>query len=100
LDPDDYLTPFYHSQDSFLRMYDNAKMDKLLESQKLATSSNSDERLQDLADVQKLAAKDVPTLPLFTITPFAFARDNIVGVDKTMGPAQLFSFALIHRTGK
>src|SRR5699024_2141029 len=60
LDPDDYLTPFYHSEHSFLRMYDSAQMDKLLDKQKLATSMTSDARLETLAKAQKLAAKDVP----------------------------------------
>lgn len=100
LDPEDYLTPFYHSEKSFLRMYDSAKMDKLLEKQMLADSASSDARMQTLGQIQKLAAKDVPTLPLFTITPYAFARANVEGVAKTMGPAQLFNYSVIHRTGE
>src|SRR5699024_1302548 len=100
LDPDDYLTPLYHSEHSFLRMYDSAKMDKLLDKQKLADSMPSDARMATLAKAQKLAAKDVPTLPLYTVTPYAYARENIEGVAKTMGPAQLFRFSPIHRTGE
>lgn len=100
LDPADYLTPFYYSDHSFLKMYDNPKMDKLLEKQKLANAPASETRLETLAQIQKLAAKDVPTLPLFSVTPFAYARKNIEGVAKTMGPAQLFNFSVIHRTGE
>lgn len=100
LDPADYLTPFFYSENSFLKMYHNPKMDKLLEQQKLADAPDSTARMETLAQIQKLAAKDVPTLPLFSVTPFAYARKNIEGVSKTMGPAQLFNFSVIHRTGE
>src|SRR5699024_1837001 len=100
LDPDDYLTPFYHSEHSFLRMYHSAKMDKQLDKQKLANSMTSDARMETLAKAQKLAAKQVPTLPRDTVTPYADARDNIEGEAETMGPAQQFHFSVIHRTGE
>lgn len=100
LDPADYLSPFYDSEHSFLKMYDNDKIDKLLEKQKLADSPTSEARMQTLAKIQKLAAKNVLTLPLFSVTPFAYANENIEGVSKTMGPAQLFNFSVIHRTGE
>src|SRR5699024_1857640 len=100
LDPDDYIAPFFHSEDSFLRMYDNADMDELLGAQQAATSVDSDERMQQLAEIQQLAAEDIPTLPLYVINQYAYARDNIEGVEKTMGPAQLFRFSVIHRTGE
>lgn len=97
LDPDDYLAPFYHSSDSFLRMYDNKHMDKLLKSEKKANGPDTDKRMKTFAKIQKLATRDTPIVPLFVVTPFAFARDDVSGVSKTMGPAQIFRYSVLSK---
>jgi len=99
LDPDNYLAPFYHSEDSFTRIYDNPEMDELLAAQQQASGPNSDARMQTFADIQKLAAEDAPIVPLYVITPFAFARSDVEGVADTMGPAQIFRYYLISKSG-
>jgi len=99
LDADDYISPFYHSKDSFVRIYDNPKMDKLISDEQTAAGPNTDARIQTFADIQKLAAEDAPIVPLYTITPFAFARSNIEGVADTMGPAQIFRYYLLSKKG-
>jgi hypothetical protein len=38
-------------------------------------------------------------VPLYTITPFAFARSDIEGVADTMGPAQIFRYYLLSKKG-
>ena len=99
LDPDNYLAPFYHSEASFLRMYDNARMDELIAAEQTAAGPSTDERLQTFADIQELAAKDAPIVPLYVVTPFAFARDDVDGVADTMGPAQIFRYYLLSKSG-
>jgi len=99
LDPDNYLSPFYHSEDSFVRIYDNAQMDEMLASQQTASGPNTEARMQTFADIQDLAAEDAPIVPLYVVTPFAFARSNVNGVEDTMGPAQIFRYYLISKEG-
>jgi len=95
LDPDDYLSPFYHSKDSFVRIYDNARMDQLLEDEQTAGGPSTGARMQTFADIQQLAAEDAPIIPLYVITPHAFARKGVEGVADTMGPAQIFRYYLL-----
>lgn len=98
LDPDNYLAPFYHSEDSFTRIYDNPEMDELIAAQQTAAGPNTEARLQTFADIQALAAEDAPIVPLYVVTPFAFARSNVDGVEDTMGPAQIFRYYLVSKT--
>lgn len=98
LDPDNYLAPFYHSEESFLRMYESSRMDELISAQQTASGPSTDERLQTFAEIQELAARDAPIVPLYVVTPFAFARDNVDGVADTMGPAQIFRYYLLSKT--
>ncbi|WP_111745995.1 ABC transporter substrate-binding protein [Salinisphaera orenii] len=99
LDPDNYLAPFYHSSKSFLRIYDNKRMDKLLNAETKANGPNTDARMKTFSKIQTLAAKDVPIVPLYVATPFAFARDDVSGVDKTMGAAQIFRYSVLSKQG-
>ena len=99
LDPDDYLSPFYHSESSFLQMYDNAKVDDLITEDQTAEDATSQQRMDTLGQIQQIAAEDVPTLPLFVETPYAFARANVQGIDATMGPEQIFRYYLISKSG-
>jgi peptide/nickel transport system substrate-binding protein len=99
LDPDDYIAPFYHSKDSFLRMYDNPQMDKLIAAEQTASGPNTDARMQTFAQIQKIAAEDAPIVPLYVLTPFAFAHNDIDGVADTMGPAQIFRYYLLSKKG-
>ncbi|GAB3672580.1 ABC transporter substrate-binding protein [Salinisphaera aquimarina] len=99
LDPDDYLAPFYHSEHSFPRVYSNKRMDQLLADEKTADSPNSDARLKSLAEIQQLAAEDTPIVPLYVLTPFAFARKGIAGVEDTMGAEQIFRYSLLSKSG-
>lgn len=100
LDPDNYLAPFYHSEDSFVRIYDNAEMDEMIAAQQTASGPNTEARMQTFADIQDLAAEDAPIVPLYVVTPFAFARSNVDGVEDTMGPAQIFRYYLVSKSGE
>lgn len=99
LDPDDYLYPFYHSEQSFLQMYANEEMDQLIEQEQTADAVDSPERIETFKEIQRLGATDVPTIPLFQEKPFAFARSNVEGVEETMDVSQTFRYWLISKSG-
>ncbi|MBA8824358.1 peptide/nickel transport system substrate-binding protein [Saccharopolyspora lacisalsi] len=96
LDPDNYIQPFYHSEQSFLRMYDNPKMDQLIQQEQTAESIDSQARTQTFAKIQQLTAEDAPIVPLAVNTPLAFVRSDITGAQKTMDASQVFRYYTIH----
>ncbi len=95
LDPDDYLYPFYHSEQSFLQTYQSDQMDQLIQQEQTADSIDSEQRAQTFVDIQQLAAEDAPIIPLYVETPFAFARSGVEGVQETMDPSQIFRYYVI-----
>lgn len=97
LDADDYVYPFYDSEQSFLQMYNNSEMDNLLDQEQSADSPDSQQRMQTLSEIQQLGAQDVPTLPLYVETPYAFAQQNVSGVEETMGASQIFRYYMISK---
>ena len=98
LDPDDYLHPFWSSELSFLQMYDNPRMDELIQQEQRASAPDSEQRMQTFAEIQELGAQDVPTLPLYVETPYAYTQQNVEGVQETMDPSQIFRYYLISRS--
>lgn len=97
LDPDNYIQPFYHSSQSFLRMYDNPAMDKLIREEEVAESVDSEARLRTLAEIQRIAAEDAPIVPLYVDIPQAYVRSDVKGVADTMDASQVFRFSVIHK---
>jgi peptide/nickel transport system substrate-binding protein len=99
LDPDNYIQPFYASEQSFLRMYSNPKMDELINKEQAAPQPDSPERMETFAQIQQLAAEDAPIVPLYVAIPQAYVRSNVEGVQDTMDASQVFRYSLIHETG-
>lgn len=97
LDPDDYLYPFWHSELSFLQMYDNPEMDELIQQEQTASAPDSEQRTQTFQEIQQLGAQDVPTLPLYVETPYAYTRQGVEGVEETMGASQIFRYYTISK---
>ena len=98
LDPDDYLYPFYHSEQSFLKMYENEQMDELINrEQSEFQDPNAPERLDLFRQIQEIAAEDAPIIPMYEVTPFAFAQQDVQGIQDTMGPSQIFRYYMISK---
>jgi peptide/nickel transport system substrate-binding protein len=97
-DPDDYVEPFYSSDQSFVAVYSNPRMDQLIAAQQTADDPLSEQRMEIFAEIQQLAAADTPIVPLFEETPYAFARDTVAGVDTTMDAVQIFRYYVISKT--
>lgn len=99
LDPDDYLYPFYHSEQSFLKMYSNDQMDELInQEQSEFQDPNAAERQDVFRQIQQLAAEEAPIIPVYSGTPFAFAQSNVQGIQDTMGPSQIFRYWMISKS--
>ena len=94
-DADNYVSPFY-SKDSFLNIhYEDPEMEKLLAEEKASTEDN--EREAAFAEIQRIGAEDVPTLPYIELSQIAIARDGVSGVEETLDPSYIFRLWLISK---
>ena len=94
-DADDYTAPFF-ARTSFLNdHYVNPAIDKLLADEQATT--NQAQRQKDFAQIQKIAAQDVPTIPIWQGGQVAAVRDGVLGVEDTFDPAYLFRLWVISK---
>jgi peptide/nickel transport system substrate-binding protein len=89
-EPDDYAYNLWGSQAFLNDHYSNPQVDKLL-AQERATSDTAT-REKAFAGIQKIAAADAPTIPVWQGGQVAAVRDDIHGVEETFDPAFLFRF--------
>jgi peptide/nickel transport system substrate-binding protein len=94
-DPDNYLTPFFAPNNFLQSHYEDKTMTKLLQSE--ATDPNKESRLAKFAEAQKLAAEQVPILPLLTGAQVGVSRTDINGVKKTLDPSFKFRMTSLSR---
>jgi peptide/nickel transport system substrate-binding protein len=92
-EPDDYASNLWGSQAFLNDHYSNAKVDKLLAEEKATTDTATREKA--FTEIQKIAAADAPTIPIWQGGQVAAVRDNIHGVEETFDPAFLFRFWVI-----
>jgi peptide/nickel transport system substrate-binding protein len=92
-EPDDYASNLWGSQAFVNDHYSNAKVDKLLAEEKATTNTATREKA--FTEIQKIAAADAPTIPIWQGGQVAAVRDNIHGVEETFDPAFLFRFWVI-----
>jgi peptide/nickel transport system substrate-binding protein len=94
-DADNYAASFW-SSDSFLNIgYSNPQIDKLLAEEQATTDKAK--RQQAFAEVQRLAAEDTPTLPIWQGGQVAAVRDGVSGVEDTFDAAYLFRLWVISK---
>jgi peptide/nickel transport system substrate-binding protein len=94
-DPDTYIEPFYLST-GFLSMYENPEMDRLIVESQQETDPDAREELFD--EIQRIAADDVPIIPLFQEVPWVYAQTNISGLEETMDEVMIFRYWLISKS--
>ncbi len=87
LDPDDYIEPFYDSEDTFIGFYASEEMDQLITDEQQA-EVGSPERAEIFDEIQQLAATDMPFIPLYSEGQEAYFNDRVQGVEDTLGAAQ------------
>ena len=94
-DADDYTASFWAS-DSFLNdHYSNPAIDKQLSIEQGTTDKAT--RAKAFTEVQRLAAKDAPTLPIWQGGQVAAVRDGVNGVEDTFDAAYLFRLWVISK---
>jgi peptide/nickel transport system substrate-binding protein len=94
-DADDYTAPFWAS-DSFLNdHYSNPEIDKQVTVEQ--GTSDTDKRAAAFDQIQNLAAKDAPTIPVWQGGQVAAVRDGVNGVEDTFDAAYLFRLWVISK---
>jgi len=95
-DADDYLAPFYVQGGFFKNHYDNPKIDQLITQEEGETDQTK--RMTEIDQIQTLAAKDVPTIPIWQGNQVAATGLTVTGVDKTFDPSYTFRLWLIGKS--
>jgi peptide/nickel transport system substrate-binding protein len=95
-DADDYLAPFYVQGGFYKNHYDNAQIDQLITQEEGETDQTK--RMSEIDQIQTLAAKDVPTIPIWQGNQVAATGLNVTGVDKTFDPSYIFRMWLIGKS--
>jgi peptide/nickel transport system substrate-binding protein len=94
-DADNYLAPFYHTDNFLKNHYSNPRVDKLLADQKASTDQAERERI--FQDIQEIAAEDVPIIPIWQGKQVAAVREGVTGVGDTFDPSFQFRYWLISK---
>ena len=95
IDPDDYIEPFYSSS-GFIGHYKSDEMDELIEAEHKETDEAK--RAQIFDDIQKLAAEDMPFIPLYQEVPHAYYIDGVTGIEGSIDVAQQARWWLIGKS--
>ncbi len=95
IDPDDYIEPFYHSERTFIGFYGNPDMDALIEQEQDVTDQGERDAIFD--DIQKLAADDMPFIPLYEESATAYYANDLTGVESSIDIALAARWYLIGR---
>ncbi len=95
-DADDYSAYFYPDGGFWNGHYDNPQIDAAIDKEKASTDTAT--RTAAFATIQKLAAKDAPTIPVWQGKQIAVVRDGVSGVQETFDPAYIFRFWLISKS--
>jgi peptide/nickel transport system substrate-binding protein len=77
-DPDDYLSPFFRDGNFINNGYKDVAMNALIAQQ--AGEQNKEKRTEMLKQVQEMATKDLPIIPLLQGDQVAVTSSNIKGV--------------------
>ena len=90
IDPDDYIEPFYDSEDTFLGYYANPAMDELITAEQQET--DLDARAGIFDEIQQLAAEDMPLIPLYEEGTTIYHSEAVGNVEATLDAAQQLRF--------
>jgi peptide/nickel transport system substrate-binding protein len=95
IDPDDYIEPFYHSERTFIGFYENQDMNDLIDAEQAETDAAAREAI--FADIQELAATDMPMIPLYEESFTSYAASDLSGVENSVDIAGQARWFLISR---
>jgi peptide/nickel transport system substrate-binding protein len=96
-DADNYLASFYHSDTFLANAYSNRQVDQLIATEKASTDQA--EREAAFEEIQRIAAEDVPIVPIWQGDQVAAIRDGITGVADTFDASFIFRYWLVGKEG-
>lgn len=94
-DADNYASPFFVDGGFMNNHYSNPRMNELVTTEQ--TSTDPAVREQAFAEIQQIAAEDVPTIPLWQGKQIAAVREGVTGVEETFDPSFTFRYGLISK---
>jgi peptide/nickel transport system substrate-binding protein len=94
-DADNYLTPFFRTENFLSNHYDNPQVDQLI-SQQVATPDPA-ERQALLEQIQDLVAGDLSTLPYLQGAQVAVTGADVEGAEDTLDPSFKFRYGALSK---
>ncbi len=94
-DADNFTAPFYATENFLANHYSNKRVDELLSRQKV--SDDAEEREQLFAEIQEIAARETPVVPVWQGTPTAIVGEGVEGIEDALDVTSIFRFWLISK---
>ncbi|HAY44038.1 MAG TPA: peptide ABC transporter substrate-binding protein [Micrococcaceae bacterium] len=94
-DADNYLSPFFATDNFLSNGYDNKEVDSLISEQR--GQSDVAERTASIEKLQNMVAEDLSTLPLLQGSQVAVAGKDVQGVEKTLDASFKFRLGVLSK---
>jgi peptide/nickel transport system substrate-binding protein len=94
-DADNYLSPFFQTDNFLANHFSNAELDELIPAQ--AVETDPDTRVQLIEEIQDKVAAQLSTLPFLQGAQVAVSADGVTGVADTLDASFKFRFGVIGR---
>lgn len=92
-DADNYLTPFFLTDNFLANHYSNPKVDELIAKQ--GVTGDADERAKIIGEIQDAVAADLSTVPYLQGAQTAVVRKGVTGADKTLDASFKFRYGAL-----
>ncbi|MFF2268474.1 ABC transporter substrate-binding protein [Cellulosimicrobium cellulans] len=94
-DADNYLTPFFLTENFLVNHYANQEVNDLILQQ--AATPDADERTALIEEIQNKVAADLSTLPYLQGAQVAVVGTDVVGAEDTLDPSFKFRYAALSK---
>lgn len=95
-DADNYLSPFFQTDNFLANHFSNAELDKLIPAQ--AVETDKAKRTSEIEDIQAKVAAQLSTLPMLQGAQVAVAAKGVTGVASTLDASFKFRFGVIGKS--
>lgn len=92
-DADNFASPFFVDGGFYNNHYSNPRMNKLVSQERATTDPQVREKA--FTEIQKIAAEDVPTIPLWQGKQLAVTGKGVTGVAQTLDPSFIFRMYMV-----
>ncbi|MBN9151643.1 MAG: peptide ABC transporter substrate-binding protein [Cryobacterium sp.] len=94
-DADNYLSPFFQTDNFLKNHFSNAEVDKLIQEQ--AVETDPAKRKAEIEDIQAKVAAQLSTLPMLQGAQVVVAGKDVKGVDETLDASFKFRFNVLSK---